>query len=397
MDRHEQVERLMAAFAERTGLTGACTPRRYLWTDAFAVCNFLELYRARARREFLELARKLVGQVHDVLGAYAANDSRSGWLGGMDDRQHRLAPTRAGLRIGKSLPERESGEPLDEHREWDRDGQYFHYLTRWMHALARVAEVTGEAQYHRWAVELARAACEGFVRFPAGAGEARMHWKMSIDLDRPLVASMGHHDPLDGWVTVRALAASAHADPEQRRRLDAQARVFRPMFSMRGLVSADSLGIGGLLVDAWRLFRISPDASDPDAGEVAALLDAAAFGVEQLARRGEFEAPPSRRLAFRELGLCIGLHAAGRLENAVERQAGPSAGSGDMVSAMSRIQPLLGLSRTIEQDWLAPENRRLTVWTDHQDINDVMLATSLAPDGYLGPMPDDEKPEESRS
>ena len=31
----------MTRFAERTGLTGARLPRRYLWTDAFAVCNFL--------------------------------------------------------------------------------------------------------------------------------------------------------------------------------------------------------------------------------------------------------------------------------------------------------------------------------------------------------------------
>ena len=37
---------LMAAFAHRTGLPGARTPPvRYLWTDAFAVCTLLELFR----------------------------------------------------------------------------------------------------------------------------------------------------------------------------------------------------------------------------------------------------------------------------------------------------------------------------------------------------------------
>ena len=41
----DRVEQIMAQFAAETGLTGACAPRRYLWTDAFAVCNFLELYR----------------------------------------------------------------------------------------------------------------------------------------------------------------------------------------------------------------------------------------------------------------------------------------------------------------------------------------------------------------
>ncbi len=37
---------IMIDFADLTGLSMAGkTPRRYLWTDAFAVCNFLELYR----------------------------------------------------------------------------------------------------------------------------------------------------------------------------------------------------------------------------------------------------------------------------------------------------------------------------------------------------------------
>lgn len=30
-------------FALATAITGSGTPRRYLWTDAFAVCNFLGL------------------------------------------------------------------------------------------------------------------------------------------------------------------------------------------------------------------------------------------------------------------------------------------------------------------------------------------------------------------
>ena len=40
------VQDLMTRFADLTGLYPANkSPRRYLWTDAFAVCNFLELYR----------------------------------------------------------------------------------------------------------------------------------------------------------------------------------------------------------------------------------------------------------------------------------------------------------------------------------------------------------------
>ena len=36
---------IMLEFAERTGLVSDRPPRRYLWTDAFAVCNFLGIYR----------------------------------------------------------------------------------------------------------------------------------------------------------------------------------------------------------------------------------------------------------------------------------------------------------------------------------------------------------------
>ena len=36
-----------------------------------------------------------------------------------------------------------------------------------------------------------------------------MYWKMSIDLSRPLVNSMGHHDPLDALVTYMELRANS--------------------------------------------------------------------------------------------------------------------------------------------------------------------------------------------
>jgi hypothetical protein len=38
----------------------------------------------------------------------------------------------------------------------------------------------------------------------------------------------------------------------------------------------------------------------------------------------------------------------------------------------------------IEEFWLGEENRRTSGWISHRDINMVMLATSLVPDGFLG-------------
>ena len=99
--------------------------------------------------------------------------------------------------------------PYDDRGEWDRDGQYFHYLTKWMHALGRMSEATGEARYCRWGVELAKAAHAGFRRTDPATGQVRLAWKMSIDLSRPLVPFSGLHDALDAWITYQSIAACA--------------------------------------------------------------------------------------------------------------------------------------------------------------------------------------------
>lgn len=204
---------LMAGFSARTGrVRGAGHARRYLWTDAFAVCNFLELYRRTAGEEHLQSAFTLVDDVHRTLGRHRADDSRTGWISGLGEEEGRAHPTRGGLRIGKDQKERAPGEPFDERKEWDRDGQYFHYLTRWMHALARVGRVSGEARYIDWAVELGRAAHAGFTQ-PTQAGGGRLCWKMSIDLSRTLVPAMGQHDPLDGLITLLELQAASTRTP----------------------------------------------------------------------------------------------------------------------------------------------------------------------------------------
>ena len=91
---------LMHAFAQRTGLIGNAPPKRYLWTDAFAVCNFLELGDN-------DRAERLVDQVHRILGRHRPDDARTGWIGGMDEETGTEHPTRGGLRIGKPLPERD--------------------------------------------------------------------------------------------------------------------------------------------------------------------------------------------------------------------------------------------------------------------------------------------------
>ena len=113
----------MKEFAERTGLNStAGPPRRYLWTDAFAVCNYLELFRQTEKEHDLQDAKRLVSQVHSVLGRHREDDPRRGWISGLDEQEGERHPTRGGLRIGKELGERGPDEPYDDHLEWERDG-----------------------------------------------------------------------------------------------------------------------------------------------------------------------------------------------------------------------------------------------------------------------------------
>jgi hypothetical protein len=98
---------------------------------------------------------------------------------------------------------------------------------------------------------------------------------------------------------------------------------------------------------------------------------------------GSLEAPAHYRLAFRELGISIGLHAVERLQRLIETR--PE--SFDGVQSLGRQVEILmrygSLAEIIEDFWLDPANRQAPSFTGHRDINTVMLATSLAPDGYL--------------
>jgi hypothetical protein len=77
-----------------------------LWTDAFAVCNFLDLARLTGEGSYADLALRLVDRVHHVLGRHRADDARTGWISGLGEQEGASHPTRGGLRIGKVRPER---------------------------------------------------------------------------------------------------------------------------------------------------------------------------------------------------------------------------------------------------------------------------------------------------
>jgi hypothetical protein len=372
----------MSAFAERTGLTGPTPPRRYLWTDAFAVCNYLGLASATGEERYSRFALDLVDQVHQVLGRHHPDDPRTGWISGLADEAAEAQPARSGLRIGKPLPERGSGEALDERREWDRDGQYFHYLTKWMHALDQVSRVSGDPRFNLWARELAVAAHAAFVHGPPG--RRRMAWKMSTDLSRPLIPSMGQHDPLDGYLTCAQLTSTARrwAGAPFGPTLESAIEDYRAMSEAVDLRTADPLGLGGLLTDAFRVVQLASEEALEGGELLATLLVAALDGLERYARLGEWHQPAARRLAFRELGLAIGLTASELLDTAM-LAVSTKPRYAPIRDHLESLKAFVPLGQAIEAFWLDPAHRQAPTWSEHRDISEVMLATRLAPEGYL--------------
>jgi len=367
---------LMDHFADATGITGSNPPRRYLWTDAFAVCNFLGLFRQTGKERFLALARGLVEQVHHTLGRHRDDDPRQGWISGLPEDEGERHPTCGGLRIGKRLNERGPQQGTDERLEWDRDGQYFHYLTKWMHALYRMGQETGEEPYFRWAAELALVAHKAFTRELYPSGPRRIVWKMSIDLSRPLVSSTGQHDALDGLVMCLELQHAQGSRGGCDGDLTPAIAELTQMCEEGSWVTDDPLGMGGLFDAASRLGQlVFMHQVDADKLLRKTLLDAAA-SLQTLPRHPFYHRSAEHRLAFRELGLAIGMHGLQRASEEVE-------GDQDWSAACRDLCTFIPLAEQIERFWTMPEHRANRNWLDHHDINDVMLATSLMPESYL--------------
>jgi hypothetical protein len=373
----------MAGFARNTGLDPAMDrPRRYLWTDAFAVCTFFGLTESTGDPDWRNLAVRLIGQVHETLGRHRGDDGRTGWISGLPAAEGLKHPTAGGLRIGKTLPERRPSDPFRESEEWDRDGQYFHYLTRWMHALGIAAKYTGDPQYRTWAVDLARIAYARFAIPPAGGVPGRMYWKMSIDLARPLVPSMGQHDPLDGLVTCAELQAGAEGAGGAAV-LGNEIAGFAAIGRGLPLATGDPLGIGGLLIDASRIARIAAPGGALPPDLLERVLDAALDGLRSGGTGRLTALPAGHRLAFRECGLAIGLAAADLLPSEIRGNPALAGHADGLLARVEAIRNYRVLKETIEDFWLDGRNRTAGTWQEHRDINTVMLATSLAPAGLL--------------
>ncbi|MDD5169845.1 MAG: hypothetical protein PHN75_13565, partial [Syntrophales bacterium] len=201
---------------------------------------------------------------------------------------------------------------------------------------------------------------------------------------RPLVPSMGHHDPLAGLITYGELQAAVEKNHEQPAGLDLNGEIKDMADVCRGKdwATNDLLGIGELLSGAYRVGRLKVSGMSEEK-LLADMLAATVSGMEAVSETNYFTLPAPYRLAFREFGLSIGLKAAKKLRGLIEENPAIFKGAGSLISDLGKLAQYDRLAETIETFWFAPAGRKAQSWTEHNDINTVMLATSLEPDGYL--------------
>jgi len=361
--------KLMDDFLDRTGISGAGgdIKRRYLWTDAFAVQACFALARQYDNNDYYRHALKLIDQVHFTLGRHRPDDVRTGWISNLSEDEGRENPVSNGLRIGKNLPERPEGESYNPGTEWNRDGQYFHYLTRWFNTLIQAFRETGEKRYAELAVELIKAGGK-FIR--KDGDSVRMVWKMNIDLTEPVVETMGAHDPLEGLLCVITAMILV---PGSRHELEPLREEMTALCRGMNWFTDDPLGIGGLLLNTARSFELGKrDEKLPSGIRPASLFAAALDGLQIFSGNVyDHRQPPEYRLAFRECGLSLGFRVLYGLRESFS----------SFNINLDKLSHYLALANEIENFWTTERSRQSLTWSDHRDINAVSLASSILANG----------------
>ena len=208
-----------------------------------------------------------------------------------------------------------------------------------------------------------------------------LHWKMSIDLSRLLVASMGHHDPLDGLAAAWRVKATRHDFGGETDGLTEVIVDYRVLCEgVDSWTPHDALGLGGLLSTLAELIDLTASGRIPFDPLLLRLASDAERGFGNGPVPREIAAPLARRLPFRELGLAIGLRAVPAACEAVDHHATRFGGVADRAilrGALERLVQRVDLAGRIELAWLAPAAQSSTSWSMHADINSVMLAASL--------------------
>jgi hypothetical protein len=196
---------------------------------------------------------------------------------------------------------------------------------------------------------------------------------------------MGQHDPLDGFITCAELQLIAgnysglHSFPSLATEMTGMAGICQGM----ELSTDDPLGTGGLLSDAFRIAQLSVISGKSYGRLLESVMDSALPGLVSCAQGGSLDLPAKYRLAFRELGLAIGLAGAKNLCALIRHNPELFKDTGSLQHKAEAILAYVPLKEAIIQFSMSDKNRESPTWTGHKEISMVMLATGIAPDGFL--------------
>ncbi|HKL02697.1 MAG TPA: hypothetical protein VJ911_03440, partial [Cryomorphaceae bacterium] len=183
---------------------------------------------------------------------------------------------------------------------------------------------------------------------------------------KPMVRSMGAHDPMEGLIST---IWSINTLPEMQRQLNPLLEDFKLLCKDRDWFTDDSLGLGGLLLNTAKTLNMKNNKIElPASIEPEFLLDTAREGLHYFSEnKYHSDARAGSRLAFRECGMTLGLNTLRSMREDLKKA--------DLDT--DRLRSYLDMPDEIENFWTQPQNREVPSWKDHLDINAVTLSCSL--------------------
>ena len=143
------------------------------------------------------------------------------------------------------------------------------------------------------------------------------------------------------------------------------------------------LGVGGLLFDACRLCQLLGQENRRELGLLEDVVQGSGDGLMIMLKTGYLKQPARHRLAFRELGLAIGLRAVPIIANTLQSERIAFESRPSLLRIMERLRPYKPLSDEIIEFWLPYVEGPDETWKAHRHINELMLATAIAPNTFL--------------
>jgi len=200
---------------------------------------------------------------------------------------------------------------------------------------------------------------------------------MSINLTRPLVPSMGQHDPLDGYVTyneiqrgIQNLGAYKSTETSLENEIQDMKNICRGMY----LPTNDPLGIGGLLSDATRITQLILDGNLKHIKLLKEVLDSSVIGLRSYVSNNPVNLSADHRLVFRELGLSIGFKGLRMMMELIKDNTEFST-SKTLLKSFEELKEYMELGNTIGMFWKDNMNRKSKNWIVHLDI--ILLCLQL--------------------